>query len=230
MTFVGNAQVIRDDGTKECSKCGDLKPLDEFSRASKERSGYKSACKACIKITAADHYRRNKPRIDEKNQKWAKEHPLRMAEYWTRYRLRNPEKHLAAVRDWQRRNPDKVIANSARWRRENIERVNAKHARWLAANPGIRSRYDKTRYERRKHVGGLFTRQDWQRLFDRQEGRCAGCGCGLNESAHADHIVPLVRGGSNGIENRQLLCKRCNSQKHTKEMSDFLRLKRAGLI
>lgn len=32
---------------KKCSKCGIILPIDNFSRASKEKSGLKSSCKKC---------------------------------------------------------------------------------------------------------------------------------------------------------------------------------------
>lgn len=230
MTFIGNAQTVRADGTKECSKCGDIKPLSEFARASKEKSGYKSACKACIRLDQAEYYRRNKPRIDEKNRKWAKEHPHRMAEYWTRYRIRNPEKHLAAVLDWQRRNPDKVIAMKARWYSSTKHRYQDRWKNWLSSNPDAARRYYDARRSRLKSAAGCFTKDDWLFLFTKQAGRCAGCGCDIDKSAHADHVIPLMRGGRNDVSNRQLLCRRCNLQKHIKPMDQFLRLKRSGLI
>lgn len=46
------------EGRKQCSKCSAVKALSAFSRASKEKSGYKSACKACIKLDAAEYYLR----------------------------------------------------------------------------------------------------------------------------------------------------------------------------
>ncbi|MDP4201474.1 MAG: hypothetical protein Q8861_02175 [Bacteroidota bacterium] len=33
--------------TKRCSKCGETKPLDQFSKASHKKSGYRCKCKAC---------------------------------------------------------------------------------------------------------------------------------------------------------------------------------------
>lgn len=230
MTFNGNAQVIRSDGTKECSKCGCRKLLCDFHIASKEKSGYKSACKACVKIEQAEYYLKNKPRIDEKNKKWALDHPERMRGYYTQYRLRNSAMHLKRVRDWQSRNSDKVISMKSRWRRETLDQRKVVSKRWLDANPGVRRKYDAARRSREKQAGGVFTSEDWLALFFRQNGRCAGCGCVLSKSAAADHVVPLVRGGGNEIGNRQLMCKKCNSQKHTKDMEQFLRLKKAGLI
>lgn len=46
------------------------------------------------------------------------------------------------------------------------------------------------------------------------EVRKAACSsCGSVESLVLDHVVPLCWGGTNDIENLQILCSRCNSAK-----------------
>lgn len=41
--------------------------------------------------------------------------------------------------------------------------------------------------------------------------------CGISADLEIDHIAPLALGGSNGIENLQLLCKSCNCKKGDRE-------------
>jgi 5-methylcytosine-specific restriction endonuclease McrA len=55
------------------------------------------------------------------------------------------------------------------------------------------------------------TRAEWLALVERFEGRCAGCGA--SERLTRDHVVPLSRGGDDGIANIQPLCLSCNSRK-----------------
>lgn len=50
-----------------------------------------------------------------------------------------------------------------------------------------------------------------QAVFKRDEGKCVECGSGFE--IQYDHIIPLVMGGANTVENLQLLCARCNQQK-----------------
>jgi hypothetical protein len=45
----------------------------------------------------------------------------------------------------------------------------------------------------------------------RDDGRCVECGS--QEDLHFDHKVPWSRGGSNTVNNIQLLCGRCNRKK-----------------
>lgn len=46
-------------------------------------------------------------------------------------------------------------------------------------------------------------------------GKCADCGsC---EDLTVDHVIPLVKGGTNAPINLRVLCRRCNSQKGTTE-------------
>ena len=61
----------------------------------------------------------------------------------------------------------------------------------------------------------VFTRDEviktaWQH-YKKHGANCAHCSS--DEDLDVDHIVPLSRGGHNGLKNRQVLCSRCNSKK-----------------
>ena len=48
-------------------------------------------------------------------------------------------------------------------------------------------------------------------VWQRDQGRCVKCGS--RERLEYDHIIPLVKGGSNTERNIQLLCESCNRAK-----------------
>ena len=60
-----------------------------------------------------------------------------------------------------------------------------------------------------------YTWQQWQALLHEYGNRCVRCLRSI-ENLTADHVVPMSRGGSDGIENIQPLCKHCNPSKGTK--------------
>ena len=51
---------------KQCSKCGQVKPLAEFSRRG---LGYRGHCKDCSKAYIREHYRNNKQYYLDKNKR-----------------------------------------------------------------------------------------------------------------------------------------------------------------
>lgn len=77
------------------------------------------------------------------------------------------------------------------------------HNRLVTTRTDIPQRTDITaprNYRQNRHV-----------LFGQQEGRCNGCGTAF-EFRHfeVDHVVPRKRGGTDHIDNLQLLCGSCN--------------------
>ena len=60
-------------------------------------------------------------------------------------------------------------------------------------------------------------------LFGIQEGICAGCKILFPfRNFTIDHVVPRARGGTDHVDNLQLLCNACNSLKGTRTQAEFL--------
>ena len=60
-------------------------------------------------------------------------------------------------------------------------------------------------------------------LFGRQEGVCAGCEITFPfRNMTVDHIVPQSKGGTDHLDNLQLLCAACNSLKGAKSQAEFM--------
>ena len=64
-----------------------------------------------------------------------------------------------------------------------------------------------------------ITNTDKETLFGKQGGKCNGCGTSFEpQHLEIDHIIPKSLGGSNELENLQLLCGNCNRIKGNRPM------------
>lgn len=69
----------------------------------------------------------------------------------------------------------------------------------------------------------IFTHEEVLKLLQDQDNQCVGCFVSFDSVAfETDHIIPLVVGGSNTIENIQLLCRSCNTSKSNKSNESWL--------
>ena len=74
-------------------------------------------------------------------------------------------------------------------------------------------------------------RQNRHVLFGLQEGRCNGCETEFPFRAFdVDHVIPQSRGGTDHLDNLQLLCAHCNRTKGNREQAYLIaRLKETGI-
>jgi 5-methylcytosine-specific restriction endonuclease McrA len=109
----------------------------------------------------------------------------------------------ARYKHWRESN---LAHNAERMRRYRVGRERTDRER------EVQARLNRQRQERlRSAESDGHSRQD---VFDRDAGICQLCGVELDPGRwHQDHIVPLIAGGSDLIENCQALCPPCNWHK-----------------
>jgi 5-methylcytosine-specific restriction endonuclease McrA len=73
-----------------------------------------------------------------------------------------------------------------------------------------------------KEGGTRWTTSQWYHIGEQQEWKCVYCDEELQDDYHADHKIPLARGGSNKIENIQFTCFQCNVKKSTHTHEEYL--------
>lgn len=133
----------------------------------------------------------------------------KQADYW-----KDPERWRAHRRKKYQEDPESNRRAAREWRVGNLEYAKIQDAARVKANPEY-FRAAANRYRARKaKAEGDFTPEQFRDLCAEYGNRCASCR--ESKSLHADHVVPLCKGGSNFISNIQPLCKSCNSKKATK--------------
>jgi 5-methylcytosine-specific restriction endonuclease McrA len=234
--------MATDQPTKICAHCKIEQPVSLFGRAPKRTDGLRPWCRTCRKIEKREdrqrnkekrqawdqaYYQHNKAIYRARGKEWARAHPEEMAGYSRRWIERNPEKRKAVEAASEKKRDRKARAV---WRREwwskNSERLTALNRARRKARPEAFAIFDRNKRAKRRLAKGTHAPEDIADIRRLQGGLCAMPFCRealADNDETVDHIVALVKGGTNDRKNVQLLCRRCNCRKRDKDQIDFLR-------
>lgn len=156
---------------------------------------------------------------------WRDANKERIAANGKRYKLENKEHCIEYRKKYYAENKESILAVGAKYRADNPEAQKARNARWAKANPEKCAAKTRRRRALKLNAEGSHTKQDIEKLFTLQKGKCASCTIKLIKSGknvfHVDHIMPLTKGGGDGPDNLQLLCPGCNIKKNAKDPLDW---------
>ncbi len=82
--------------------------------------------------------------------------------------------------------------------------------------------WNRIRRHRERASGEMPHRYEIGLLMCKQDAHCVYCGMLLSGDYHIDHKTPVSRGGSNDIENLQILCPTCNVKKGAKTHDEYV--------
>lgn len=125
-------------------------------------------------------------------------------------------------------NREQVNARSAAYYHVHREYEAARNAAYRKSHPEKERAKKHQRRARKLNAKGTYTADQIINLLKKQRGKCVYCKSSIKEKYHIDHIMPLVKGGGNGIENLQLLCPTCNLRKNATDPIKYAQ--RVGLL
>jgi 5-methylcytosine-specific restriction endonuclease McrA len=136
---------------------------------------------------------------------------------------KNKEFNRKYAKEWAANNPERVAANKRAWVLRNAASLKIRYAKYASGRRVERCMAETRRRVRKHQSKGNHTAQEIQQLLEKQKFRCPYCQMSIRNGYHIDHINPLCLGGSNAIENIQLLCPPCNLRKSRKPPERFAR-------
>lgn len=185
---------------KKCSKCGESKELSEFYAFSSTKDGRRPDCKTCGNAYNAKR--------QAEGSTWAQKYPELQRIRANKYSALHREDKITYDRIYRALNKDKISVTIKLW---------------ALKNPEKRATTDRNRKALKRNALGSHTELEIKTLFGLQRKRCAMCECDLSDkSYHVDHIMPLIRGGSNDKYNLQITCPTCNLSKGPKDPIEFM--------
>jgi len=168
----------------------------------------KGLCKKCYH---AQRYLEDREAILERNKRWNKANPGKMAAAYKRwYGQHGLEYH----REWKDENRAAVNESARRWRANHPEYGPA----YAKANQDKR-RASWRRYHARK-LGATVGSVDEAAIYERDGHGCIYCGA--TEDLTLDHVVALFNGGPHSEDNLVVACRSCNSGKRDRPLEVWL--------
>lgn len=182
-----------------CDICGSLETGDSYRHC-------------CLKCYHKEYYKRNKEKIIKKAYEWNKNNPEKTKEIacksakkrWANY---TPEEKLQKSREQEKRRS-----------KEEKERRNKRVKEWYQREKNT----DKVKENRKKskavrrasmyNVECTLTKQEWEKIKEEYDYKCAYCGCD-SEKLTQDHYIPISKGGSHTADNIVPACFPCNRKK-----------------
>jgi 5-methylcytosine-specific restriction endonuclease McrA len=158
----------------------------------------------------------------ERQKKRYKENPEKKKQAVKQYKKNNPDKIKISVKNNYEKNKTEILKKNAEWYKLNAEIKKERVSLWKKNNMNKVRVMRCNRRARKKLSPGSFTSAEIKQMLKQQKRKCVVCSINISKSYHIDHIMPLIKGGSNNISNIQLLCPSCNLHKQAKHPIDFM--------
>ncbi len=78
------------------------------------------------------------------------------------------------------------------------------------------------RYAKKLQAEGFHTLEEVLVKLKNQKYKCYYCDISIKTKYHRDHMIPLIRGGSDDISNIALTCPSCNLRKNMMTAEEFM--------
>lgn len=198
---------------------------EEYYKKNKESISLKSKAyyeknKEKIKQRVREYRANNKEEILERYKKWVSKNPDKVKEIKRRWNEKNKEYFRKMQSEWRANNPEKNLENQRGWASKNREKILKSRERYKMNNGDIIKNRSKEWHKnnresvsnRKRYIKYGMTAEDYQNMFDKQEGVCKICNqpeTSVNSKKTGINPLAVDHDHKSG-KVRALLCSRCN--------------------
>lgn len=241
-----SAIVIKEPFAKRCSKCKLTKDSPDFYKSKNSKDGRRGRCRSCCIEDNLEAYHKNEEQNRQRVREFYRENTEKCKESAKRwyYDPKNKDRIVENRKIYRALNRDELLTRLGEWRQKNLDREHEYRILKYWSDPEKyrkrardSSSYETLREWRRTHkeeyllqkarrrvlkmnCKGVCTPEQLKDRVDFYGRKCAYCVSGKFESV--DHVIPLVDGGTNWPSNLRPSCRKCNSMKGRRSLSDFL--------
>lgn len=218
------AKTTKDGITSSCRECINAqRRLKRQEDIEASRAYYREYRRRHAEQYKEQTRRRYQANEEERKKKSAYYHAR--AEQIKQQRKVHQQTHAEQIKSYKKKRyqefADQFREQKREYYQENAELIKTRKRKHRKANPELYTAADKAHFAKRRAckaaAGGEFTAQQWLELKVKYSFSCLCCGRREPDiQLTVDHVIPLVKGGSNNIDNIQPLCTSCNSKKYDK--------------
>ena len=181
--------------SKSCTLCSEMKPLTEYHKDALTKDGLKSKCKICRLADNAKYFAENRESV---------------AAVQLAYHEKNKEARNAYQREWREKNKEAASAYNKEYRKNNQDKfaVNARRRRARI----LGNRFEKYTEAQVLELYGIDCHLCMEPI-DMDAPRSTGIP-GWERGLHFDHVIALVNGGSDTLDNVKPSHGLCNLRKY----------------
>lgn len=214
---------------KRCTKCGGIKPVDEFHWTDKARGKRHAHCGTCralarkksLCIDCGEPARGRQcwkcylatvrsPHDRKVCTKCGETKPIEEFYWLNAAKGRRHSRCTACFAAYREEHRDGIAAHMRRWRKANLDKGREHARRRRALKNGADGEHTDAEFMEKVEARDWICPECGERMTMPERGRIDGS---KPADLTRDHIVPLSRGGSDDISNIRPLCRSCNSKK-----------------
>lgn len=107
--------------TKTCSKCGEVKTLDDFKEQKGCKDGCRPECRDCTKKQQKEYYEANKVELMRKQKIYTQKNANKISERSKKWRAKNRDKCIKKHKDYYEKNKVEILAAQKVFYEDNKE-------------------------------------------------------------------------------------------------------------
>jgi 5-methylcytosine-specific restriction endonuclease McrA len=187
-------------------------------------------CVQCRYKRNSEWVKRNPEKKSAGHRKWCQVNAVSRKLYRQAYHrdwyVRNRTKKNAQNKAYLEKHPEVNRRSALRWRNKNIDKARTYTKEWYKGTSDkvrtLKAAKSNKRRALQVNAPGSHTAVDLRAILKSQNHLCVYCTADLHKTKkHVDHIVPLIKGGTNNPDNLQYTCDSCNLLKGSKDPIAF---------